>query len=413
MPMTATIYDMFLKRIFKNEFIVILFFLTINVTLLYSNIGFYSFANYKPRPEFWDLYNTTGLWSCFKSVGLDLFLSTSSPLDICRNFNYGYFSMLSMGLTNSISGSIKFWGFLQIAVFSFLVVKVYFRENLMYQKNIYLFALFSPGIFLLYTSGNMDIQIICLLLIAGQFIASGKEKFGLTLICITALLKFYTAPILLIALLLVKRKNSRVYGSMLIFFTASLILYQLIKTPPTAFPDGAQNKFGTGIFDNYARKAGVHMSKLQGEFLGMVLLILSILLIIFCYKKFNKSDAKFLVKLTIKEEMLSVNFLIMAGTSIVCYLAALNVDYRLTFVALAGIALFSLPELKVKYISSVFPYVWLLSLWIVFPFADFKEYIGLDLQPLGDFFMIGTIAYFIFQGFYILTNLKRNYKSLK
>jgi hypothetical protein len=49
----------------------------------------------------------------------------------------------------------------------------------------------------------------------------------------------------------------------------------------------------------------------------------------------------------------------------------------------------------------------------VFPFADFKEYIGLDLQPLGDFFMIGTIAYFIFQGFYILTNLKRKYKSLK
>jgi hypothetical protein len=68
----------------------------------------------------------------------------------------------------------------------------------------------------------------------------------------------------------------------------------------------------------------------------------------------------------------------------------------------------SVPELKVKYISSVFPYIWLLSLWIVFPFANFKKYIGLDLQPLGDFFMIGTIAYFIFQAFFVFKILRGN-----
>jgi hypothetical protein len=401
------------RRIFKNHFIVFLFFLLANVAFLYSNFGFYSFATYSPRPEFWDLYNTTGLWNCFKNVGLDLFVSTPSPLDMCRNFNYGYFSMLSMGLTNSVFGSIKFWGFLQITVFVFLVVRIYFRENSIFQKSKYLFALFSPGIFLLYASGNMDLQIICLLLIAGQLIVSGKEKFGLTLICITALLKFYTAPVLLIAILLVKRKDSRLYGSLLVFCTAFIILYQFINTPPVAFPDGAQNKFGSGIYDNYARKAGVPMSKLQGELLGLLLLFVMLSLIIFFYKKFTKSNENPVIKLTRSEEALAVNFLIMAGTSIICYLGALNVDYRLTFVALAGIGLQGLPEVKVKYISSVFPYVWLLSLWIVFPFADFKKYIGLDLQPIGDIFMIGTIAYFIFQGFYICTHLKGNYKSFK
>ena len=397
---------MFLKKILKNQLIVILVFFVINVALLYSNFGFYSFARYNPRPEFWDLYNTTGLWNCYKAVGLDLFLSTPSPLDVCRNFNYGYFSMLSMGLTTSIYSSIKFWGFLQIMVFVFLVVRIYFRDNFMHKTGIYSLVLFSPGIFLLYTSGNMDIQIICLLLIANQFIVSGKEKSGLTLICITALLKFYTAPILLIIVLIVKRKNSRAYGLMLIFFTAFIILYQLIKTPPTAFPDGAQNKFGSGIFDNYARKVGITMSKLQGDFLGMIFLFVVLLLIIFCYKKLSNINSNPLVKLTNNEELLAVNFLIMAGTSIVCYLAALNVDYRLTFIALAGIALLSLPELKVKYISSVFPYVWLLSLWIVFPFVELKKYIGVDLQPIGDLMMIGTISYFIFQGFYIFKHIR-------
>ena len=173
---------MFLIKTFKNQFFVIAFLYMIIVMLLYSNIGFYGFANYKPRPEFWDLYNTTGLWNCFKNVGFDLFLSTQSPLEECRNFNYGYLSMLSMGLTNSIFGSIKFWGFLQILLFVLLVARLYFREILSNQAKIYFLALFSPGIFLLYASGNMDIQIICSLLIAGQLIVSGKEKTGLTLV---------------------------------------------------------------------------------------------------------------------------------------------------------------------------------------------------------------------------------------
>ena len=375
--------------------------------LLYSNFGFYSFAEYK-RPEFWDLNNATGWWNCYKNVGLDVFLSTESPTDVCRNFNYGYFSMVSMGLTTSIYGSVKFWGFLQIIVFVFLVVKVYFREVLIHQKYIYLLALFSPGLFLLYTSGNMDIQIICLLLIANQLIVSGKEKWGLTLICVTALLKFYTAPILLITVLIVKRKNSKAYGSMLIFSTASIILYQLVKTPPTAFPDGAQNKFGSGIFDNYARKAGIAMSKFQGELLGMLFLFVTLSLIIFCYIKYKPLKSNASIKLSKFQYVLVLNFLLMAGTSIACYLGGLNVDYRLTFIALAGIALFQIPQTKVKLISALFPYCWLLSLWISYPFAGFKKYIGLDLQPLGDIFMIGTIAYFIFQAFFVFKILSGN-----
>ena len=393
--------NMFLIKILKNQLIVIFIFFTIIVALLYSNFGFYSFTGYKPRPEFWDLYNATGWWNCYKSVGLDVFLSTSSPLDVCRNFNYGYFSMVSMGLTTSIYGSVKFWGLLQIIVFVSLLVKVYYRKNLTHQKSIYLLALFSPGLFLLYLSGNMDIQIICLLLIANHFIVSGKEKLGLTLICITALLKFYTAPILLITSLIVKRKNSKIYGWMLIFCTASIILYQLVKTPPTAFPDGAQNKFGSGIFDNYARKAGIAMSKFQGELLGVLFLFVAISLIIFCYNKYKPRQEVTPIKLSKLQQELSLNFLMMAGTSIACYLGGLNVDYRLTFIALAGIALFQIPQTKVKFVSATFPYFWLLSLWISYPFANFKRYIGLDLQPVGDIFMVGTIAYLIFQGFFI------------
>lgn len=400
------------KKILKYPFIIIPFF-SITIGLLYSNFGFYSFAMYKPRPEFWDLNNSAPLWKCYKVVGLDLFKyvqSPLSPLEICRNFNYGYLSMLIFGLISSI-GSIVLWGFLQIAIFHILVSKIYFQEETTRQKIFYLSALFSPGIFLLYASGNMDLQILCLLLLANYFLVIKKEKSALSLICITTLLKFYTAPILFIIVLIVRRKSSIVFGSILIFFTASIILYQLIKTPLTPFGmTGAQNKFGSEIFGNYARKAGVQMSQLQGKFLGLVLISIALTIIIFYYKKFNQNTNDSLVRLNglnRSERIFSVNFLIMGGTSIVCFFATLNVDYRLTFVALAGMALFKLPQITVKYISKIYLYCWSLSLWIVFPFAGLKNYIGVDLQPIGDLFMIPTIAYFIFQGYFIIMLVRK------
>jgi len=392
----------------KKQFIVSSALFIASISLLYSTFGYYSFAAYKPRPEFWDLNNHTYLWNCYKTEGLDVFLSTTSLLDACRNFNYGYFSMVSMGLTTSIYGNVQFWGLLQILVFVFLVVKVYFHNFFSGKEYIYLIALFSPGVFLLYLSGNMDIQIICLLLLANELIMLGKEKFGLTLIFLTALLKFYTAPVLLVAFFTLKVKSSRTYCSMLIFFTATLILFQLIKTPLTPFPDSAQNKFGSGIFDNYARKAGLALNKFQGELLGLIFLFSVLLLIIICYRYLTPLNNTNQIKLSRSKQMLSFNFLMMAATSLACYLGGLNVDYRLTFIALTGIALLQIPQTKVKFISAIFPYVWLLSLWIAYPFANLKEYIGLDLQPLGDIFMVGTMAYFIFQSFFVFKYLVKN-----
>jgi hypothetical protein len=343
------------------------------------------------------------LWECYKNVGFDLFSfdsSTFPSLESCRNLNYGYFSLVSFGFTNFLNQNVVFWGYLQILIFTLLTVKTYFLEKLNMKVFIFLSALFSPGIFLLFASGNMDIQIICLLLISTFLITSKKEKTALSLICITALLKFYTAPIIVMALFLVKEKRSRTYGISLAFTTFFVIAYQMIINPLPPFPNGAQNKFGSGIFDNYIRKVGIQVSELQGEILGVILLTLSLFMIFYFHKK-SSQISNIPNKLSKKQELFCINFLIMACASITCYLAALNVDYRLTFVALAGIALLQIPQTKVNFISAVFPFTWLLSLWLVFPIALLKKYIGIDLQPIGDIMMIGTISYFIFQGFYI------------
>ena len=101
----------------------------------------------------------------------------------------------------------------------------------------------------------------------------------------------------------------------------------------------------------------------------------------------------------------------MAVASITCYLATLNVDYRLTFIALSGIALMQIPHIKVKFFSGFFPYIWLLSLWVAFPFFLLKKYIGVDLQPVGDIAMLWTISYLIFQVFSIFANVKLSFQN--
>lgn len=388
-----------------NYLFVGIVFFALSLLLLYSNIIIYSLNFYKPRPPYWDLTNGINpLWNCFRHSGLKLFSlepSTFPSLEGCRNFNYGYFSLFSFGIFHIISNNQIFWGILQIATFSFFFSKVYF--DLGYKRSeffIAFLALLSPGIFLLEASGNMDIQIAILILTALLFFRRGNVGVALVLVCISALFKFYTSPLLLILTLLAKKRKKRILGIGLIFLTGSMVIFQMIWTPLPPFPGGAQNKFGAMIIGNYMRKAGVTVTNTVGEILGVLLVLL--LVAIFFFLRNSESDLmnsdNQSPSISAKIEFEQLTFLLMGGTSIVCYFAALSVDYRLVFVALAGITLLRLEQVKVKFATRLFPLFWLVSLWFTFPFAYLSKYIGSDLQPIGDIAMIVTMAYFIFQG---------------
>jgi hypothetical protein len=393
-----------MNRLLRYPLINISFFVSYYILLIHGS-GFFSFDYYKPRFYFWDLNNGLLFWECYKKVGLDVFLTTESSLSIlesCRNFNYGYFSLMYFGAIQLITKNIIILGTIQIVVFIYLVVLVYFRDNFLIKNYYLIIALFSPGFFLLFASGNMDILIITLLLLAVILISNGREKGALCVIGFSAICKFYTAPVLLIAILIVKQRKSKFFGFIVLFITGFIITYQFTVTPPSTFGDGAQNKFGVGIFDNYARKLGLRVSSIQGEIFGFLILFLSLFFIFYFFKKFKVGPTYSAAALTSGQIVHRNIFLLMAGASVFSYLFTLNVDYRLVYVALAGLSLMQLPYVKVHYVSRIFPYIWLLSIWICFPFQDLKKYFVVDLQPLGDFTLIGTISYFIFQGYYIL-----------
>jgi hypothetical protein len=384
-------------------------FSLLSFVILYSNLPILSFSSYKPRPHYWDLhFGMTFLWDCFQESGLQIFSvdpNTFPSLATCRNFNYGYFSVASFGLFRTISTNPVFWGVLQILVFGFVLARTYLLKMERSVLVFSIFALFSPGIFLLEASGNMDMEIVIFILLAGICIQNGKDKIALTLICITALFKFYTAPILLIVTFFSKKRTSQIYGVFLMLITGGAILYQMIQMPIPPFPIGAQNKFGAMIIANYSRKAGVEMNQGQGQILGIILLIAVLGIIFFFYRTSKQTRIQSLENVTHQDEFLLLNFLVMATTSVVCYTYTMNVDYRLVFVALAGISLLQINQVKITYATSLFPYFWLTSLWLSFPFAYLSKYIGFDLQPIGDVALIGTISYFIFQAFFVFKDL--------
>lgn len=396
----------------SSYFLVGTLFSLFSFTILYSNFAIFSLDSYRPRPDYWDLNNGINpLWNCFQTSGLKLFsldLSTFPSLETCRNFTYGYFSLVSFGLFNFITTSATFWGIIQIIVFNLLIAGSYFHKIEKTKLMLSLLALFSPGLFLLIASGNMDIQIIVFLLLASHFLRSGREKLALTLVCITALLKFYTSPILFILYFLVKNKGSKKFGIFLMFTTAATILFQMVYTPIPPFPAGAQNKFGVSIFANYARKAGIEMSQFQGGVLGIFLLFAGLAVIYMFYSRTKGETLRLDNIFLIKDEFLYWSFIILSGTSLVCYVTALNVDYRLTFFALAGISLIQIHQVQIKYLTRLFPFIWLSSLWFSFPSAYLSKYIGLDLQPIGDIAMVGTMSYFIFQSFFVFKLLRGN-----
>jgi hypothetical protein len=113
--------------------------------------------------------------------------ATYPEISGCRNHTYGYFAAFSFGLQYILNGSVVFWGTVHVLVFLLVATKIYFLKN--FSGNLFsnILGLFSPGIFLLMASGNMDLQIINMLLIASICIVVNKEKTALILIFFAAI----------------------------------------------------------------------------------------------------------------------------------------------------------------------------------------------------------------------------------
>ena len=306
-------------------------------------------------------------WSnCYKNYGWQIYESTGA----CSGYIYGSTLIHILSPIATVSNLTIVLGYLFIPLISFqlgyITKKVIRRDLIPFSFAIF----FSPPFMLLIERGNLDLIIFSLSVIS--LIMFHKEKYIISwiFICFTALLKFYTLPILFVFLLF-KSGKKFFYG--VFSFCAALIIFSDLIRIQSAFPTGSSWKFGMSIWVRYfpENRAPSNLEFISNS-VGLIVFSTIALLInyffkleIFNSKVFVYQRHTFLLKL----------FYLSTATHLFCFVIGMNFDYRLIFLAVSGLTILSME----KYKSELYAYTKLLlvaSMWLSYPSGG--------LQLIGD-----------------------------
>jgi hypothetical protein len=198
-------------------------------------------------------------------------------------------------------------------------------------------AIFSPGVFLLFERANFDLLMLMGVLVGVFFWSRGRFFAGLLVVGLTAVLKYYTLPLLLIApFLFGKDRRQILFGSaisVLISLYAALDFSQLPRVPGSGYA-----QFGSAVLPHYFSHWGLEGPSLL--LLGMGITIpLVIALIVFHYSKLNGNSLALGSLFRFTNLNTSLSFISVSSVFVACFFAGLNFDYRLIFLAIPGIIL--------------------------------------------------------------------------
>ena len=272
--------------------------------------------------------------NCFSRLGANVYKLNVEPSG-CGGFQYSIELLRFLNFTHLTSASSYTLGvaliLITIAIFSAFVYLI--RSQGKVDNFIALLALSSPGIWLLFERGNYD-SLIYILVVAGLVLLKSKfQEFGILLIAVSVLMKFYTLPLYLLAILLLKRKVSRILAFILsipLMFYILMLIKQVV-----AFPSTWYVSFGLKSLGLYFEL--VTQEKISSKF------ILNSVLALFIGLVFMGLILFLLIRIEIKPAFVSESHLankwangIYFGTLVVflsCFFAGMNFDYRLIYPA--------------------------------------------------------------------------------
>ena len=348
-------------------------------------------------------------WSdCFKTEGTLVYLPEDGK---CGGYLYGSTLLRVFNFLGIRENQTQFWGLfggLILAIcLGFLAKMLISTERISTLFVVMVFS--SPGIWLLVERGNIDELIFVLILLSTFLFIRGFEIPAILIIAITALFKFYTAPLLFLLVVVVKRNRLRMLALTSFLLVVPLVAVDYLRIK-ASFPSTWFVSFGSpaiGFWVNlFGEKFGqdwIHLSAISGHILGLALFIFSI----FALNKFVYMEKQLEFPPNKSNDSSKVDaILIMFGSVfVVCYVLGMNYDYRLIFAAISGVALI------VR--SSTKPYVILIK-WSLFLGLWLSSFtFGLQNTPNIEtitafvlFQFVGDIALGIFTAFLSLQLIK-------
>lgn len=195
-------------------------------------------------------------------------------------------------------------------------------------------VMFSPALIFLFERANFDLVMALLILLASWTFSKNLYLLTSLVIFLSAILKFYTLPLLWLVVFLVPGIRIKVTTSLIATFGTAVVVRDLVAI--TGIPDGGLYQFGLSSIGHYFDILGLPLAIEVSIGLGAAI---PLFLAIFLYRA-NKNLPKLSEVFHNRGVPLQVGFVLSVFSSVVflsCYFAGLSFDYRLIFLAMAAL----------------------------------------------------------------------------
>ena len=358
------------------------------VLVIFASYTFMQLTTWLPL-RFWGIWgggNFLDSWQvlrysdCFKEIGLNIY---RTDVGVCSNYLYGRSLVQGLNFLGITEGETKLIGFGMMFLFSIIFTSVFpirSKKNAVYGALI----LLSPPIMLLLERGNLDLLILGLVWLSSILISHKKYYTALFMIFVSAVIKFYTAPLILLLVLKSKNMIHRISG-ILIFCLAVLIAYRDIRITSAEYPHGTGAQFGLSIWGEYLNSYNSTRGSDRRNLIISILVFITLLILVKSYsnnlfKNLNIKNLEHWVKNWRIEFALLCVFVFAS-----CYFSGMNYDYRLVYVSIPVLVLYQ--ESRALIHHEVLLRVLILVLWLTYPSGG--------LEPIGDLILEVCIAIMI------------------
>jgi hypothetical protein len=338
-------------------------------------------------------------WStaCRISVNFQNLFSLKSQIESiesCSGFNYGISLLLILSIFEISWSSYVILALIVgvIGVFAWGLFVGASYSMRWWERGLVLISVFSPGVFLLFERGNLDFIMFLLVLASIVFLARNLFVAAFLTLLLATLLKFYTFPLLVFMLFLSRSFGRRLFAATLTTVCFLVVATDLATAP--ALPAQGPVQFGFPVLNHYLEWFGIFLAPWP-SIIGLVIpLGVWVGLALRSKRSQKSSDTQ-----TIESLANDYTFLFSGVTFVAVFFVGLSYDYRLIFLAVAGISLilighWSTVEKTVLWSSLV------LALWgsgaVGYTFDFIPE--GARLLLIGGFQLLGDLATFAWVG---------------
>ena len=315
----------------------------------------------------------------------------------CPGFNYGMtliilLSIFPVAFEYYIIAALTV-GLLAVFVLGYFLASNYSMS--FWQKVLVSLAFFSPGTYLLFERGNLDIVIFLLIVMAAALLVRGSFLPSFFVLVLAALLKFYAFPLVVLVSLLSSNLRQRLVTTVFTLLTFTWILVDLGRGP--ILPVYGPVQFGYPVLDHYFEWLGLSVRPIP-SFIGFFAPLFVWALLILVERRAGKGSQAIL-RQSVTNLQSDYAFLFTAIAFSAMFFVGLSFDYRLIFLAIAGIGLI----LKSTFSRKLKAALWvslMIALWGSGAIGGKFMFIPDAIKPflVGGFQLAGDLAVFLWVG---------------